>query len=131
METGTTRPWGNESEPTAIKATSWTDKGLDPLTHRVVEQQGQHSSPKHVDDLTVLSHVFGAVIDPARQRVEYFVDGERFARHVLDATVSPLYLVISDQYGGPFNDRTPANPTRTQFMASPFCIDYVRVFVRQ
>jgi hypothetical protein len=129
METGTSPPWGNGQTPVAIKATSWTDEGMDRSTHKPLHQRGQHSPPRTVENLTSQFHTFGAMVDPRAQTVAYYVDGEEFAQHVLDSTRAHLYLVISDQYDGSFNRSTSADPVATWKAGIPFVVDYVRVYV--
>jgi beta-glucanase (GH16 family) len=131
METGTTPPWGNGEVPLAIKATSWTDLGMSPFTHKPIGQRGQHSEPRMIPELSVRDHLFAALVDPLKQTVTYYVDGEQFALHALDSTQSRLYLVISDQYNGAFNGSSPADPTATVATAVPFLVDYVRVAIER
>jgi hypothetical protein len=128
METGTSPPWGDGRVPLAVKATSFTDRGMSSVTHKPIDQRGQHSNPRAVSQLTTMDHTFGALVNPSTQSVIYFVDGDEFARHTLDSTRSRLYIVISDQYDGPFNQTTPADPAATIAAPIPFIIDYVRVF---
>lgn len=130
METGTGPWWGDGANPLRVKATTWTDTGIDAGQPEPNGQTSQGSEYLVPGGLVGHWHTCGATVDAQAQTVTYYINDVQIGQHTSASTTKPLHLYLDEWFGGGFNEGTPPDPAALEAAADPVEFDYWRVWTQ-
>lgn len=130
LETGAGPWWGDGTNPLRVKATTWTDTGIDAGQPDPNGQTSQGSEYLVPGGLVGQWHTCGATVDAQAQTVTYYINGVQIGQHSSVSTTKPLHLYLDEWFGGAFNEGTPPNPAALEAAADPVEFDYWRVWTQ-
>ena len=130
METGTGLGWGDGSKPTTLKVTTHTDEGIAVGAAYPTNQTKQGDSYTPPNGVAAVWHTCGVLIDPIKGTATYYIDSTQVAQHISPSATKPLYLLLDEWFGGPFNDGSPVDPVALSAAGLPFDIDYWRAYTQ-